>query len=109
MLSGAYRLSKRQVRRLVADLLGLSISTGMVAKLQRRAAAGLAAPMAEIVAAVPRRPRPCTSTRPAGGRRARRRGSGSACRGRGDRLPGPSLARHDGLEALLGATRAATG
>ena len=52
LLSGAYRLSKRQVRRLMADLLGISISTGMVAKLQRQAGEVLAGPMAEITEAV---------------------------------------------------------
>jgi transposase len=52
LLSGAYRLSKRQVQRLFADLLGVSISTGMVAKLQRQAGEILADPMAEIVGAV---------------------------------------------------------
>lgn len=54
LLSGAYRLSKRQVQRLFADLLGLSISTGMIAKLQRQAGEVLAGPMAEIVGAVRR-------------------------------------------------------
>ena len=38
LLSGAYRLGKRPVRQLLADLFGLSISTGMICKLQRRAA-----------------------------------------------------------------------
>jgi transposase len=52
LLSGAYRLSKRQVQRFFADLLGISISTGMVAKLQRQAGEVLADPMAEIVRAV---------------------------------------------------------
>ena len=52
LLSGAYRLSKRQVQRLMADLLGISISTGMVAKLQRQAGEVLAGPMAEILEAV---------------------------------------------------------
>lgn len=52
LLSGVYRLSKRQVRRLFAELLGLSISTGMIAKLQRQAAAVLAAPAAAIRQAV---------------------------------------------------------
>ena len=52
LLSGAYRLSKRQVQRLLGDLSGLSISTGMVAKLQRQAASVLAGPMAEIREAV---------------------------------------------------------
>ncbi len=49
LLSGAYRPSKRQVQRLMADLLGLSISTGMIAKLQRQAGEILDDPMAEIV------------------------------------------------------------
>jgi transposase len=52
LLSGAYRLSKRQVQRLFADLLGLSISTGMIAKLQRQAGEMLAGPMAEIIESV---------------------------------------------------------
>lgn len=52
LLSGAYPLSKRQVRRLFADLLGVTISTGMVAQLQRQAGEILADPMAEIVQAV---------------------------------------------------------
>lgn len=54
LLSGAYRLSKRQVRRLFADLLGISISNGRVAQLQRQAGEVLAAPMAEILRAVRR-------------------------------------------------------
>lgn len=52
LLSAAYRLSKRQVQRLMADLLGISISTGMIAKLQRQAGDVLAGPMAEITQAV---------------------------------------------------------
>jgi transposase len=52
VLSGVYRLSRRLVRRLAGDLLGLSISTGAVAKLQRRTAEALALPMEAIVAAV---------------------------------------------------------
>jgi len=52
VLGGVYRLSKRLVRRLAGDLLGLSISTGAVAKLQRRTAEALAKPMEQIVAAV---------------------------------------------------------
>jgi transposase len=39
LLSGVYRLGKRPVRQLLADVFGRSISTGMVCKLQRRAAA----------------------------------------------------------------------
>lgn len=52
LLSGAYRLSKRQARRPFAGLLGIPISTGMVAKLQRQAGEVLAGPMAEILGAV---------------------------------------------------------
>lgn len=42
---GAYRLSKRQIRSILADLLGLSISTGRVCKAERAAAEALAAPV----------------------------------------------------------------
>src|SRR5262249_42773270 len=52
LLAGAYRLGKRLVRRLAGDLFGLSISTGMVAKLERSTAAALAQPMAELRDAV---------------------------------------------------------
>lgn len=38
LLSGVYRLGKRPVQQLLADLFGLSISTGMICKLQKRAA-----------------------------------------------------------------------
>ncbi|APW60080.1 IS66 family transposase [Paludisphaera borealis] len=51
-LAGAYRLSKRQIRQLAGDLLGLSISTGMIAKLERRSALALAEPHRELAAAV---------------------------------------------------------
>lgn len=51
-LAGAYRLSKRQVLQLVGDLFGLTISTGMIAKLERRSAAALGAPYHELAAAV---------------------------------------------------------
>jgi transposase len=52
MLAGAYRLSKRQVRQMVADLFTLSISTGMIAKLERQSAAALEAPYHELAIAV---------------------------------------------------------
>ena len=52
MLAGAYRLSKRQVRQLSADLFGLSISTGMISKLERRSAGALEAPYNELAVAV---------------------------------------------------------
>ncbi len=38
LLSGAYRLSKRQVKALLDDLLGLTASTGMVCKTERAVA-----------------------------------------------------------------------
>lgn len=48
MLAGAYRLGKRPIRRLVADLLGLTISVGMISRLERQAAAELEAPVEEL-------------------------------------------------------------
>jgi transposase len=41
LLSGVYRLGQRPVRQRLADVFGLSISTGMICKLPRRAAAVL--------------------------------------------------------------------
>ena len=52
MFAGAYRLSKRQIQQLAADLFGLSISTGMISKLERRSAAALEAPYNELAVAV---------------------------------------------------------
>src|SRR6516225_3584800 len=51
-LAGAYRLSKRQIRQLAGDLFGLSISTGMISKLERQSARALEAPYNELAAAV---------------------------------------------------------
>jgi transposase len=48
VLAGAYRLSKRPIRQLTHDLLGLSVSTGMIAHLERQAAADLQAPVEEL-------------------------------------------------------------
>lgn len=48
VLAGGYRLGKRPIRGLAFDLLGLTISTGMVCKLERRAADVLDAPVAEL-------------------------------------------------------------
>jgi transposase len=48
VLVGAYRLGKRPIRQLVSDLLGLSISTGMISRLERQAADELAAPVEEL-------------------------------------------------------------
>jgi transposase len=46
--SGAYRLSKRSLKRLLADCFGLSISTGAICKQQRRTAEVLESPVAEV-------------------------------------------------------------
>jgi transposase len=52
VLTGAYRLSKRQVVQLGSDLLGLTISVGMIAKLERITAEVLEQPVAELAEAV---------------------------------------------------------
>jgi transposase len=51
-LAGAYRLSKRQIQQLTADLFGLTISTGMISKLEKQAAAALAGPYHELARSV---------------------------------------------------------
>jgi transposase len=51
-LAGAYRLSKRQIQQLASDLFGLSISTGMISKLERQSAGALEAPYHELATAV---------------------------------------------------------
>ena len=48
VLAGAYRLGKRPIRQLASDLFGLSISVGMIARLERQAAAELQAPVEEL-------------------------------------------------------------
>jgi transposase len=48
VLTGAYRLSKRQVGQLCSDLLGLTISIGMIAKLERITAEVLERPVTEL-------------------------------------------------------------
>jgi len=45
LLTGAYRLSQRQVRAVLADLLGLAVSTGAVSKTERHASEAVAAPV----------------------------------------------------------------
>ncbi len=52
MLAGADRLSKRQIQQMAADLFTLSISTGMISKLERQSAATLEAPYNELATAV---------------------------------------------------------
>src|SRR5215468_3552842 len=51
-LAGAYRLSKRQIQQLTADLFGLTISTGMISKLEKRSAAALAEPYHQLARSV---------------------------------------------------------
>ncbi len=48
LLSAGYRIGKRGVCQLAHDLLGLSISTGMVCKLQKATSAILAGPVSEL-------------------------------------------------------------
>src|SRR4051794_13641244 len=48
VLAGGYRLGKRPIRQLAHDLFGLSISTGMVAKLEQATTLALESPMAEL-------------------------------------------------------------
>jgi len=52
VFAGAYRLSKRQIQQLSADLFGLTISLGMISKLERRGAGVLEAPYHELAVAV---------------------------------------------------------
>src|SRR4051794_24848687 len=47
-MAGAYRLGKRPIRQLAFDLLGLSISVGMICRLERQAADELEAPVEEL-------------------------------------------------------------
>jgi transposase len=48
VLAGGYRLGKRPIRQLAQDLFGLSISTGMIAKLEQSTSAALERPMTEL-------------------------------------------------------------
>ena len=48
LLSGAYRLGKRPVQQLAADLFGLKISLGMISKLEQRTSALLEKPVAAL-------------------------------------------------------------
>ena len=52
VLAGSFRLGKRPLRLLAADLLGLRISTGMIAKLEAQCAAELEASVAELADAI---------------------------------------------------------
>jgi len=48
VLAGGYRLGKRLIRRLAFDLLGLTISVGMIARLERLGSEELEAPVEEL-------------------------------------------------------------
>ncbi len=48
VLAGGYRLGKRPTRQLASDLLGLTISIGMICRLERQSAAELEAPVEEL-------------------------------------------------------------
>src|SRR3954471_5788879 len=48
VLAGGYRLGKRPIRQLAFDLLGLTISVGMICRLERQSAAELEAPVEEL-------------------------------------------------------------
>ena len=48
LLAGAYRLGKRPIRSLAADLFGLTISAGMGCKLERATSESLETPVAEL-------------------------------------------------------------
>ena len=48
LLAGAYRLGKRPIQSLAADLSGLTISAGMACKLERGTSESLEAPVEEL-------------------------------------------------------------
>ena len=52
MFAGSYRLAKRPIQQLAADLFGLDIALGMIPKLERQAAEVLQPVVAEMAAAI---------------------------------------------------------
>jgi transposase len=56
LLSGAYRLSKRNIVRLLADAFNLNLSVGSVSRLEQQVSAALAAPVEEACAYVQQQP-----------------------------------------------------
>ena len=56
VLSGAYRLSKRAIDELVEDAFGVPIALGSVSNLEQATSEVLAAPVDEIVRAMPKEP-----------------------------------------------------
>jgi transposase len=77
VLAGAYRLGKRPIQQLASDLFGLSISLGMIPRLERQSAAELEPPVEarNFGSMSARRPRPISTRRP-GSRAGTRHGSG---------------------------------
>jgi transposase len=71
LLTGGYRLSKRQVKAALADTLGLAISTGMISKAERLAAEALAGADRAIAESV--RSAPAASVDETGWRQGRAR------------------------------------
>lgn len=47
LLSGAYRLSKRQIQALLSDLLGIGIGLGSISTVEQSVSQALAKPVAE--------------------------------------------------------------
>ncbi len=56
MLSGGYRMGKRPIQQLMSDVLGLTISTGMIAKLERKTSHLLAGPTQEVADFIRKQP-----------------------------------------------------
>ena len=52
MLSGVYHIGRRRVCRLLAELLGVSMSVGAVSNIERRISRALAVPQTEVATAV---------------------------------------------------------
>ena len=56
LLSGAYRLSKRNITTLLSDAFGVDLALGSVSQLEQHVSAAIAAPVAEACAYVQRQP-----------------------------------------------------
>ena len=52
LLSGEYRMSRRNIQRLIADSYGIEVSLGAISNMERRVTDALAAPQAEAAASV---------------------------------------------------------
>lgn len=56
MLTGRYRVSRRDVQRLLADMFGLDISLGAISNIERRVSEGLSVAHANVLKAVQNAP-----------------------------------------------------